>query len=314
MNTLVLKLLLTPALIGTASLAGRRWGPTVSGWLIGLPFTSGPVLFLLALSSGTRFAATAAAGTLTGTLSQVGFCLTYAWLARLAAPRRGWPLAYAGAIAVFALETFTLQFVVLPLWALLPLVLGGLALTLWLLPVPAHSHPDAVGSAPAKSRLAPNALGPAAAQTVLAAGAESPQALATAVPRGAQTPVEQSVDVAPPTPPRWDLPARMVLATGFVLALTALAPALGAHLTGLLAPFPLFASILTVFAHQQQGPEAAIGVLRGLVLGLFAFAGFCVTVAALLVPVGIAGAFAAAIALALATQGISLAVMRHGSH
>jgi hypothetical protein len=31
MDTLLLKLIVTPVLIGAASLAGRRWGETVSG-------------------------------------------------------------------------------------------------------------------------------------------------------------------------------------------------------------------------------------------------------------------------------------------
>jgi len=34
MNTLLLKLIVTPVLIGAASLAGRRWGETLSGWFI----------------------------------------------------------------------------------------------------------------------------------------------------------------------------------------------------------------------------------------------------------------------------------------
>ena len=53
MVSLALKLLLTPALIGAASLAGRRWGPAISGWLVGLPFTSCPVVFFVALNQGT---------------------------------------------------------------------------------------------------------------------------------------------------------------------------------------------------------------------------------------------------------------------
>ena len=46
---LVIKLLLTPILIGMVSLAGRRWGPAISGWFVGLPLTSGPVMLFLAL-------------------------------------------------------------------------------------------------------------------------------------------------------------------------------------------------------------------------------------------------------------------------
>src|SRR5262249_10571930 len=80
-DSLLLKLALTPALIAAASLAGRRWGPSVSGWIVGLPFTSGPIALFLALDHGTDFACDAALGTLAGTISQAAFCLAYAHLA-----------------------------------------------------------------------------------------------------------------------------------------------------------------------------------------------------------------------------------------
>ncbi len=112
------------------------------------------------------------------------------------------------------------------------------------------------------------------------------------------------------SPPRWDLPARMVLATTFILLLTGLASALGPHLTGLIAPFPLYVSILTVFAHRLQGAASAINVLRGLLLGLFGFASFFLLLSRLLEPAGIALAFLTAIAAALALQGISLWAMQ----
>jgi hypothetical protein len=81
-GSLALKLVLTPVLIGAASLAGRRWGSVVSGWLVGIPFTSAPVAFFLALDPGPRFAAAAAAGIMAGAISQVAFCLVYSWTAR----------------------------------------------------------------------------------------------------------------------------------------------------------------------------------------------------------------------------------------
>jgi uncharacterized membrane protein (GlpM family) len=120
----------------------------------------------------------------------------------------------------------------------------------------------------------------------------------------------------PPTDaplPWWDLPARMALATGFVVLLTGIAPALGPHLTGLLAPFPVYAIILTVFAQRQQGHAAAVRVLRGLLLGLFSFAAFFVTLALLLERVGIAPAFICATLSALAAQGCSLWLMRRAA-
>jgi hypothetical protein len=102
----------------------------------------------------------------------------------------------------------------------------------------------------------------------------------------------------------------MVLATVVVLALTALAPRLGATLSGLLATYPLFAAILTAFGHHLQGASTAVSVLRGLLFGLFSFVGFCLVLALGLVPLGIAGAFAAAIVVALLVQGASLWCLR----
>ena len=63
-TVLLFKLLLTPTLLGLVSLIGRRWGPAVSGWIIGLPLTSGPVSLFLALDHGTAFASHAAEGSL----------------------------------------------------------------------------------------------------------------------------------------------------------------------------------------------------------------------------------------------------------
>ena len=76
-TTTLLKVLLAPVLILLATLAGRRWGPAVGGWLAGLPLTSGPVSFILALEQGPEFAARAALGTLFGLVSLAAFCLAY---------------------------------------------------------------------------------------------------------------------------------------------------------------------------------------------------------------------------------------------
>lgn len=253
MDTIALKLVLTPTLIGAASLAGRRWGPAVSGWLVGFPLTSAPVALFLALGEGVEFAAAAAVGTMIGTLSQAAFAVAYGWLAR----RRGWLLPVLGSCAAFALCTAVLRHVALPLPAMAAVVAAGLVAALRLMP--ARRNPGAVSVA---------------------------------------------------TPPRWDLPARMGIATGFVLLLTGIASALGPRLTGLLSPFPLYAAILAIFAHRLDGPDAAIAVLRGLLAGLFGFAGFFLALAAVLERAGLAAAFAAAITLTLALQACALWLVR----
>jgi hypothetical protein len=253
MDSLTLKLILTPVLVGTASLAARRWGSTVSGWLVALPLTSGPIVFFLVLTHGVAFAKTVAVGTLAGAISQAAFCLIYSWLAT----HWGWPRTLGASCLGFVAATAILQDLMLLLLPLFLLVNLVLALTLRLMPRDDTTPP---------ARMA--------------------------------------------APPQWDIPTRMVVATAFVLLLTGAAPILGPQLTGLLAPYPLYGTILAVFAHQQHGPVAAIRTLRGLLLGLFSFVGFFLVLATLLDRSAVLLAFGAAGAVALTFQAGTLWILR----
>ncbi len=96
------KLIMTPLLIASVTLVGRRWGPGVSGWLMGFPLTSGPVSIFLALQYGRPFAASAAVGTMGGSASVCAFCVGYC----LAARKTGWPLSIVAALGIFFSATF----------------------------------------------------------------------------------------------------------------------------------------------------------------------------------------------------------------
>jgi hypothetical protein len=109
--------------------------------------------------------------------------------------------------------------------------------------------------------------------------------------------------------PRWDLPMRAVCALALVLTLTAVAGWLGSQLSGLLAPFPIIATVLATFTHAQRGASEVRRLLRWLLGGYGAFALFCFTLAVSLRSLGIAAAFALAAAVALATQGAIIALM-----
>jgi hypothetical protein len=248
MNTLLLKLIVTPVLIGAASLAGRRWGETLSGWFIGLPLTSGPVCWFLAIEQGTGFAAAAARGCLAGAAAEAGFCLAYA----IAARKCGWICSLAAGTLAFATGAALFQIAHPALWMLALIVYAALTTALLLMPELATGR----------------------------AGF--------------------------PEPPAWDLPARMAVATALVLGLTGIAPLLGAQLSGMLATYPIFGAVLAAFAHRQSGAAAAGRVLRGLLIGLFGFTGFFLCLALAIEPLGIAASFAAATALALSIQGVSL--------
>ena len=251
MNIFILKLVLAPLIIGSASLAGRKWGPAISGWIVGLPLTSGPIVFFLALDHGTTFAADAALGVISGGISLVAYTLTYVWLAK----KFNWLMTILGSLLVFMFCTAVLQNFTFPLVLIFLIVCGAILLALRLIP-------------------------------------------------------KEGVKAVEARPGPWDIPARILIGTSFILLLTGIAPFIGSHLTGLLTTIPLYVSILTVFAHRHQGVGAAAHVLRGLLYGLFAFASFFLVLNLLLERAGIAVAFLSAIAVTLAIQGISLWVLQ----
>jgi hypothetical protein len=249
---LLLKLSLTPILIGGASLATRRWGPSIGGWLVALPLTSGPVTLYLALDQGNAFAAGAAKGSIAGLLGDATFALAYGLVAR----RAGWPVSVACGFAAFGVTALGMQ-PVLPAPALVVFVIVAAAMVLCL-------------------------------------------ALAVPAPAGS--------DAAPA--PAWDIPARMVVGTGIVLAITAAAETLGPSLSGLLAAFPVYVTVLAVFAHHLEGPGSAIHVVRGLQMGLFGTIVFFLVINASIERLGIAAAFGAGLLAVILVQTASLRLLR----
>jgi hypothetical protein len=104
---LALKLLLVPSLLAAVTLASRRWGPRVGGWLAGLPLVTGPILLILALERGAEFASEAAVASLSAVAAAIAFgaayahaCLRFGWAFALAAALSAW---FAAAAALAAL-------------------------------------------------------------------------------------------------------------------------------------------------------------------------------------------------------------------
>jgi hypothetical protein len=117
---ITLKLLLAPLLILVATLAGRRWGPAFSGWLIGFPFISAPISMILFLQQGIDFTTGAAIGTLGG---QASVCLfSYAYL--LLAKKLPWYFTAPLAILVFLGCAFAWNLLNLGLWSTLGILLS----------------------------------------------------------------------------------------------------------------------------------------------------------------------------------------------
>lgn len=252
MSLIFFKLVLPPLLILLASLAGRRWGDAIGGWLVGLPLTSGPVAAFLAIQYGADFAAFAANGSLVGTAAQACFSLGYALLAQ-----RGWVIALVGGSVAYTVAALLIQPMPLPHWGFFAVALATLTMSALFIPRREFLHTTIIS-------------------------------------------------------PWWDLPARMAVATTLVLTLTAAAALVGAQVAGLLATFPIFGTILAIFAHRMKGAAMATQVLRGMVFALYGFAVFFFVLGLSLVKVGIFPAFLAATASSLLVQAGALRLIRRG--
>ena len=128
--TLLLKLVLVPGLIALVTMAGRRFGPRIGGWLNALPLVAGPVLFFLALEQGDQFVARAALSTLAGLATVAAFAVVYSWIA---VTRPWWTCVLIG-WAVFGALTLALQAVAWTAGSGLALALGAFGFAPFVLP------------------------------------------------------------------------------------------------------------------------------------------------------------------------------------
>ncbi|HEY0584751.1 MAG TPA: hypothetical protein VGD52_01345 [Pseudoduganella sp.] len=250
-SILALKLFLVPVLIYAVTLAGRRWGPAVAGWLSAFPIVAGPILLAISLEQGAGFAATAAEGTLMAVLAMIVFSLAYAWSSGWMGIAGAMPVALgAWALAVAGLQSYRL-----------PLPFAALAVVAALLAAPRLFPPRSATHA-----------NPAASGTGQAAR------------RGG------------------DLPWRMLAGALLVMSVSAAAAGLGPRLSGFFAMFPVMGTVLVGFTHVQAGRDSAVQLLRGTMLGYFAFAAFCVAIALLLRAQPVSVSFSCAFVFALTIQ------------
>jgi len=134
----VLRVALSPFLVAGASLASRRYGEAVGGWLAGFPFVAGPILLVVALEQGTLFAALAARSALLGIVALVAFAV---WFGHASA-RIPWVLALVSGWALYLLLVWPLAALDFGVWPNLALVVAVLIVGTWILPRP-PIRPDA---------------------------------------------------------------------------------------------------------------------------------------------------------------------------
>jgi hypothetical protein len=245
----LLRLLLVPAAVWLASLAARRFGHRVSGYLGGLPLIGGPITLFLALDHGTDFAARSATLTLGAIAGQAAHLIVFTHAAR----RARWPLALLSGWGAFSLAAL------------------GIA---WLDPGPLTALAIAVASLGSARLLLPH---------------------------------ETGAPARPSIPP---LEMRMRLLAAFVLAALILwsAARFGPVVSGLLLSLPITGSIMPPFTLSLYGPDAVVRLARGFLTGLTGFMAFFFVLALGLASWGIAAAFVAALATALAAVALAVRI------
>ncbi|MGF6721774.1 putative membrane protein (GlpM family) [Paraburkholderia sp. GAS41] len=111
---LALKLTLVPLFLLVVSMSGKWWGPSIAGWLAGLPVVAGPILYLLVLAHGPIFGARAATLSLSAILASEAFNFAYAWTCRSLA----WPVAMVAGLLTWFVCACALSFLpTSPMWA-----------------------------------------------------------------------------------------------------------------------------------------------------------------------------------------------------
>lgn len=200
-----LKVAIAPMIVLSVSYLQRRHGDRFGGWLIGLPITTGPFIFIIALQEGTAFAAHTTRGVLLGQMALIVFCWSYAY----AALRTPWYLALTLGTAACLLAGLVVTQVKVSIWISTPtLVLTWLVAMKWW-------------------------------------------------PSGGA--ITQKI-----SPPKWELPVRILVTLILLISLSAAAPHVGAKVAGALSTYPVIASVLGAFNHKRFGAEVTVGTLRGL--------------------------------------------------
>jgi len=134
MNILLIKVTLMPVVMVVVTLASRKWGHKTGGLIASLPWIAGPILLFFILEQGKAFGLQSVPGILTGIVSLVGFCYSYARLAS----HFSWLPTLLLAYVTYCLIALVLRPVQVGLWTGYGMAMGSILLGLYAWPTPAQ--------------------------------------------------------------------------------------------------------------------------------------------------------------------------------
>lgn len=140
-NHFILKLVLAPLIILTATLVSRRWGEIIGGLMVGLPLTSAPVSIFFAIEQGQQFAANAAHAAMLGLIPVAAFGIGYVLVSR----RFGLAFTAASSIALYLITVWAVSYITPGIWVSVLLVMAALSLAQFIIGRP-RSNPQSFPS------------------------------------------------------------------------------------------------------------------------------------------------------------------------
>jgi hypothetical protein len=136
----LVKIAVPPVLVALMSVIARRFGPSIGGLLMGLPWMTGPVVFFLALDRDAAYAVRACTGVELGTVAIAAFVLGYAFMSRFGP----WFVALPAGAAAFAAAALATRGVEIALAPATAVAIATLIVAHFLIAKPAAPTPAVI--------------------------------------------------------------------------------------------------------------------------------------------------------------------------
>lgn len=124
MNTLWIKLIMMPIVIGGVTLASKKWGNLVGGMIASLPWIAGPVILFFTIEQGVDFTISSIKGVMIGIIGVLAFCFVYIYSAIKFSWYVSLILAYLGFLITTLLLNAIESFMNLNVWYITSIILS----------------------------------------------------------------------------------------------------------------------------------------------------------------------------------------------
>lgn len=105
MNTLLIKIIMMPLVIGGVTIASKKWGNLIGGIIASMPWIAGPIMLFFTIEQGVDFAVNSVKGIMIGVVGVLAFCFAYIY----SALKSKWYLSLLLAYLAFMATTILLK-------------------------------------------------------------------------------------------------------------------------------------------------------------------------------------------------------------